>query len=156
MVKYVARHCMCRTLAVHYSVNKRVRHTRDNKPCSKRPHTTYSAQQAAPQTKAGDIPGATANKGVRHTRDNKLRRKQRRATYPGTTNGSPQSTPLFLKVGEGFGERAKTFFLVKKSFRPFPDSQNLTPPSPTSKQNRGGFLRRSICRGGFRLWLGLL
>jgi len=29
-----------------------------------------------------------------------------------------------LKVGEGFGERAKTFFLAKKSFRPFPDSKN--------------------------------
>jgi len=45
-----------------------------------------------------------------------------RAAYLGGEQREPQSTPLFLKVGEGFGERAKTFFLVKKSFRPFPDS----------------------------------
>ena len=43
----------------------------------------------------------------------------------GRPTEAPKRTPLFLKVGEGFGERAKNFFLVKKSFRPLPDSHSL-------------------------------
>ena len=50
-----------------------------------------------------------------------------RATHPGRLTGARKSTPLFLKVGEGFGERAKTFFPAKKSFRPFPVSFPLKP-----------------------------
>jgi len=34
----------------------------------------------------------------------------------------PKSTPLFLKKGEGCGERGKTSFPVKRSFSPFPAS----------------------------------
>ena len=33
-----------------------------------------------------------------------------------------QNTPLFLKRGEGCGERGKTSFPVKRSFSPFPAS----------------------------------
>ncbi len=38
---------------------------------------------------------------------------------------SQQNIPLFLKRGEGFGGRRKTFFLVKKSFSPPPGSHLL-------------------------------
>jgi len=44
---------------------------------------------------------------------------------PRRPTGGAKVQPLFLKVREGFGERAKTFFLVKKSFRSLPNSHNL-------------------------------
>ena len=52
-----------------------------------------------------------------------LREKIEQGEYPpGKKLFHFTNTPLFLKRGEGFGERRKTFFLVKKSFSPLPDA----------------------------------
>ena len=42
--------------------------------------------------------------------------------FPGVKLHPQQNTPLFLKSGGGSGGRRKTFFPVKKSFSPPPDS----------------------------------
>ena len=66
------------------------------------------------------------------------------------TGGRDTTKTLFLKVGEGCGERAKTFFLGKKSFRPFPAYYTTltTLPSLTCQDRSGGILRR----GGRMRW----
>ena len=85
MVKYVARHCMCRTSAVHCSVNNGVQHTQ--------------------------TPSRAADNRVRHTRAD-----QRKA----------QKDPAFFESGRGVRGEGENFFLVKKIFRPFPDSHTST------------------------------
>jgi len=117
-------------------------------------------------TKSPASPSRAANKRVQHTRGRptgwerslgniqNYSARQPTQIYAGAetrplspdqarpTGGRDTTKTLFLKVGEGFGERAKTFFHAKKSFRPFPDAQKTTPFLSLQQTQTAGEARR--------------